>query len=121
MMRNLKMTKRNIFVAASVLVFASVVFIAGTTHGATAADSGKTNVKIDNFTFNPATITIKAGSTVHWTNGDDIPHTVASTDKLFKSKALDTNEDFEYKFDKPGTYDYFCSLHPKMTAKVIVQ
>ena len=104
------------------LLFLRVMaFIAGATHGATPADGEKTNVKIDNFTFNPATITIKAGSTVHWTNGDDIPHTVASTDKLFKSKALDTNDDFEYKFDKPGTYDYFCSLHPKMTAKVIVQ
>jgi plastocyanin len=90
-------------------------------HAAGATDSQQTAVKIDNFTFNPATVTIKAGSTVHWTNGDDIPHTVASTDKLFKSKVMDTNEDFEYKFDKPGTYEYFCSLHPKMTAKVIVQ
>src|SRR6266849_8695542 len=113
--------KRNISIAGFVVILLSVVLIAGATHASTPSEGEKTSVKIDNFTFNPATVTIKAGSTVHWTNGDDIPHTVASTDKLFKSKVMDTNEEFEYTFDKPGTYDYFCSLHPKMTAKVIVQ
>jgi plastocyanin len=78
-------------------------------------------VKIDNFSFSPATLQIKAGTTVTWTNADDIPHTVVSGDKIFKSKALDTDEKFSFTFDKPGTYPYFCSLHPKMTAKVVVQ
>jgi plastocyanin len=78
-------------------------------------------VKIDNFSFSPATLEIKAGTTVTWTNADDIPHTVVSDDKMFKSKALDTDDKFSFKFDKPGSYPYFCSLHPKMTAKVIVQ
>jgi plastocyanin len=78
-------------------------------------------VKIDNFSFSPATITVPLGTTVRWTNRDDIPHTVVSDDKTFKSKALDTDEDFTYTFTKPGTYGYFCSIHPKMTAKVVVQ
>lgn len=78
-------------------------------------------VKIDNFSFSPATLQIKAGTKVTWTNVDDIPHTVVSDDKVFKSKALDTDDKFSFTFDKPGTYPYFCSLHPKMTAKVVVQ
>jgi len=78
-------------------------------------------VKIDNFSFSPATITVPAGTTVRWTNRDDIPHTVVSEDKTFKSKVLDTDEQFTYTFTKPGTYSYFCSIHPKMTAKVVVQ
>jgi len=78
-------------------------------------------VKIDNFSFTPATITVPVGTTVRWTNRDDIPHTVVSDDKTFKSKPLDTDEQFTYTFIKPGTYTYFCSIHPKMTAKVIVQ
>jgi plastocyanin len=78
-------------------------------------------VKIDNFSFSPATITVPAGTTIRWTNHDDIPHTVVSDDKTFKSKVLDTDEQFTYTFTKPGTYNYFCSLHPKMTAKVVVQ
>ena len=80
-----------------------------------------TEVKIDNFSFSPATLEIKAGTTVTWTNADDIPHTVVSNDKVFKSKVLDTDQKFSFTFDKPGTYPYFCSLHPKMTAKVVVQ
>lgn len=78
-------------------------------------------VKIDNFSFSPATLEIKAGTTVTWTNADDIPHTVVSNDKIFKSKVLDTDQKFTFTFDKPGAYPYFCSLHPKMTAKVVVQ
>jgi plastocyanin len=78
-------------------------------------------VKIDNFSFGPAAITVPAGTTVTWTNRDDIPHTVVSDDKVFKSKVLDTDEKFSYTFSKPGTYPYFCSVHPKMTGKVIVQ
>ena len=78
-------------------------------------------VKIDNFSFGPASLTIAAGTKVTWTNRDDIPHTVVSDDKVFKSPVLDTDEKFSYTFTKAGTYPYFCSLHPKMTGKVIVQ
>jgi len=78
-------------------------------------------VKIDNFTFGPKRITVTAGTTVVWTNRDDIPHTVVSDEKLFKSQALDTDDSFSFRFNKPGTYPYFCSLHPKMTGTVVVQ
>jgi len=80
-----------------------------------------TEVKIDNFSFGPGTLTVPVGTTVTWTNRDDIPHTVVSTEGAFKSKVLDTDEKFAYTFSKVGTYPYFCSIHPKMTGKVIVQ
>ena len=88
---------------------------------ADAKSTSDTTVKIDNFSFSPATITVPVGTTVRWTNADDIPHTVVSDDKSFKSKALDTDEQFTYTFSKPGTYGYFCGLHPKMTATIVVR
>jgi plastocyanin len=78
-------------------------------------------IKIDNFSFAPGTVTVKAGTQITWTNGDDIPHTVVSDDKTFKSKVLDTDEKFSFAPTKPGTYSYFCSIHPKMTGKVVVE
>jgi plastocyanin len=78
-------------------------------------------VKIDNFTYAPAAVTVAAGTTVTWTNRDDIPHTVVSPDKVFKSKVLDTDEKFSFVFAKPGRYPYFCSIHPKMTGEVVVR
>ena len=78
-------------------------------------------VKIDNFSFGPTALTVPVGTTVTWTNRDDIPHTVVSTDGVFKSKALDTDDKFSFVFSKPGTYPYFCSVHPKMTGQVIVK
>jgi plastocyanin len=78
-------------------------------------------VKIDNFSFGPATVTVPVGTTVTWTNRDDIPHTAVSTDGVFKSKVMDTDEQFSFVFSKPGTYPYFCSIHPKMTGQIIVQ
>lgn len=78
-------------------------------------------VKIDNFSFGPTELKVAVGTTVTWTNGDDIPHTVVSTDGAFKSKVLDTDEKFSFAFSKAGTYPYFCSIHPKMTGKVVVQ
>jgi plastocyanin len=78
-------------------------------------------VKIDNFSFGPATITVAVGATVTWTNHDDIPHTVVSADGLFKSKVRDTDETFSYTFAKAGTYPYYCSVHPKMTGQVGVR
>ncbi len=90
-----------------------------------AADSGNpapaVEVRIDNFSFAPASVRIAAGATVTWVNHDDIPHTVVSTDRVFKSHALDTGDKFSYTFAKPGRYPYFCGMHPKMTGEVIVQ
>lgn len=87
-----------------------------------AADNPPVAIKIDNFSFSPQTITVPAGTQITWTNQDDIPHTVVSDDKTtFKSRALDTDEKFSFTFTKPGSYTYFCSIHPKMTAKVIVE
>ncbi|HEX3370953.1 MAG TPA: cupredoxin family copper-binding protein [Candidatus Acidoferrales bacterium] len=80
-----------------------------------------TVVKIDNFSFGPAAVTIPAGTTITWTNQDDVPHVVISDDnKMFKSKALDTDDHFSFTFTKPGTYNYYCAIHPKMVAKVVV-
>jgi len=79
-----------------------------------------TGVTIDNFSFSPTPVTVPVGTTLTWTNHDDVPHTVVSDDPKFKSKALDTDEKFSFTFTEPGTYSYFCSIHPKMVAKVIV-
>jgi len=79
------------------------------------------DVKIDNFTYGPAELTVAVGTTVMWANHDDIPHTVVSPDKVFKSKVLDTDEKFSYTFGTPGTFPYFCSIHPKMIGKVVVR
>jgi plastocyanin len=107
-------------VAALVLLFVGSPNLRANTQQAAPAS---VEVKIDNFSFAPATLTVAVGTTVTWTNRDDIPHTVVSTDdpRAFKSKVLDTDENFSYTFTKPGTFPYFCSVHPKMTAKVIVQ
>jgi plastocyanin len=78
-------------------------------------------VKIDNFVFGPQSITVPVGTTVTWTNRDDIPHTAVSADGVFKSKVMDTDEKFSYTFTKVGTYPYYCSVHPKMTGKIVVQ
>lgn len=87
---------------------------------ATPTPAGPT-VKIDNFTFGPTTLMVRAGTTVTWVNRDDIPHTVVATDKAFKSRVMDTDETFSFTFGKPGEYTYFCSLHPHMVGKVVVK
>lgn len=91
------------------------------TGAAARAQSTGVEITIDNFSFTPAIITIKTGTQITWKNRDDIPHTVVSSDNLFKSKALDTDDTFSFTPSKPGTYLYFCSLHPKMTGKVVVE
>jgi len=85
------------------------------------AAAGTAEVKIDNFSFSPTALTVKAGTQITWTNGDDIPHTVVSDGQTFKSKVLGTGEKFTFTAGKPGTYTYSCSIHPNMTGKVIVQ
>jgi plastocyanin len=105
-------------------VVIAVMLLLGGPSNVRAADqpaAASTEVKIDNFSFGPQAITVPIGATVTWTNRDDIPHTVVSTDGTFKSKVRDTDEKFSYTFTKAGTYPYFCSVHPKMTGKVVVQ
>lgn len=119
--------RRSVFIASlSVILMLGIVGLGlGQKNSiALAQDRASTvEVKIDNFSFGPASLTVAVGTTVTWTNRDDIPHTVVSTDdaKTFKSKVLDTDEKFSFTFNKAGTYPYFCSIHPKMTGKVIVQ
>ena len=88
--------------------------------GSTRARAEDTKVSIDNFTFAPAQLTIKVGTTVTWTNHDDIPHTVVSAGK-FRSKTLDTDDSFSFTFTATGDYKYFCSLHPHMTGMIKVE
>ena len=80
-----------------------------------------TKVVVKDFMFMPTPLTVKAGSTVTWTNKDDEPHTVVSDTGVFKSGGMDTNETFSYKFDKPGTYHFTCSIHPRMVGTIVVQ
>jgi plastocyanin len=105
----------NAFAMATMVAAASV-------SGIGAAQAQQANaVIIKNFDFAPMSITVKAGTSVTWKNLDGEPHTVTSVDGLFRSGAIDQNESFTFKFDKPGTYQYLCSIHPRMKAAVIVQ
>jgi plastocyanin len=118
------MTRKNVWVAALVMPVMIALLLLAASPSITAADqpaAASAEVKIDNFSFGPQTVTVPVGATVTWVNHDDIPHTVVSTDGLFKSKVRDTDETFSYTFTKAGTYPYFCSVHPKMTGKVVVQ
>jgi len=99
----------------------TVMFAAAPKLSANPQQAATAEVKIDNFSFGPATLTVAPGTTVTWINRDDIPHTVVSTDSAFKSKVLDTDEKFSFTFTKAGNYPYFCSIHPKMTATVVVK
>lgn len=89
--------------------------------GAAADGPAGQNITIDNFSFAPMQLTIPVGTRITWINKDDVPHTIVSVDRQFKSKALDTDESFSFTFQGPGTYEYFCSVHPKMTGKIVVR
>jgi plastocyanin len=80
-----------------------------------------TKIIIKDFMFSPTPLTVKAGATVTWTNMDDEPHTAVSDTGMFKSGGMDTNESYSYKFDKPGTYHFTCSIHPRMVGTIVVQ
>ncbi|HLW98719.1 MAG TPA: cupredoxin family copper-binding protein [Candidatus Acidoferrales bacterium] len=123
------MLKRSVYItfATAMMLMGFAILAAGNRESTVSArglqdkPAQTAQVKIDNFSFAPPTLTIAVGTTVTWTNQDDIPHNVVSTDKSFKSKVMDTDEKFSFTFTKAGTYDYFCSIHPKMTGKVVVQ
>jgi plastocyanin len=118
------MTRRNLSLSAVALVLplalASVLVLHPTRAKGEAAAS-TLEVRVDNFTFGPATLTVPVNSTVTWVNKDDLPHVIASNDGVFKSKALDTEDKYSYTFSKPGTYAYFCSIHPKMVGTITVK
>jgi plastocyanin len=114
-------TMRSALVAAA-LGAATAVVLAVVVQPSWAQDAAASAVSIDNFTFTPQTLTVKAGSTVTWTNKDDIPHGIASDNNAFRrSKALDTDDKFAFTFTTPGTYKYFCYVHPHMTGTIVVQ
>jgi plastocyanin len=103
------------YIGAIALMFLAV-------HAPAARDRGASAVAIDNFSFSPQTLTVAIGTKVTWINHDDVPHTVVSIDKkTIVSPALDTDEKFSYTFAAPGTNDYYCSVHPHMKGRIIVQ
>src|SRR5258708_32179764 len=119
------MTGKNVWVASfAAAVVIAIVLLLGGSPSVTANDqpsAANAEVKIDNFSFGPQTVTVPVGATVTWTNRDDIPHTVVSTDGLFNSQVRETDERCSYTFAKAASYPYYCSVHPKMTGKVVVQ
>ena len=114
---------KHAFALSTAILFAAVILAISSPRLAVRADTKPepgTEVKIDNFSFGPD-VTIAPGTTVTWTNHDDVPHVVASDSNIFKSRALDTDDRFSFTFTKPGTYVYYCTVHPRMTARVVVQ
>ena len=111
---------KKVALATSIVLVAAAVLLLHPVP-AHSQDNKGTEVKIDNFTFGPDALTVPVNSTVTWVNKDDIPHTVVAKDGAFKSRALDTDQKFSFKFDKAGTYAYYCSVHPKMVGKIVVQ
>jgi plastocyanin len=115
-------TMRSVIVAAALgaatATALSAVVLPGWADNATQASA----VSIDNFTFGPQTLTVKAGTTITWTNKDDIPHGIASANNAFaKSRALDTDDSYSFTFTTPGTYQYFCYIHPHMVGTIVVE
>jgi plastocyanin len=100
--------------------FAAALLLALVSALPAAARAAEIAVKIDNFVFTPQKITVEVGDTVTWTNADDIPHLVVATGH-FRSPALDTDDKYSYTFTAPGTFEYFCGLHPQMQGSVVVE
>jgi plastocyanin len=113
---NIRRTQMVLTVVGMVILGAMGMYVPSV---ADTADSTKVIVK--DFMFNPTPLTVKAGATVTWTNMDDEPHTVVSDTGIFKSGGMDTNESYSFKFDKPGTYHFTCSIHPRMVGTIVVQ
>jgi plastocyanin len=117
--------RRNLFISALIaslpLAIAALLILHPTRAQSEGASAPAMEVRVDNFTFGPETLTVPVNSTVTWVNKDDVPHVIASNDGLFKSKALDTDDKYSYTFRKAGTYPYYCSIHPKMVGKIVVQ
>jgi plastocyanin len=122
--RRNEMTKKKLLFSGLALTLPlalATVLVLHPTRAKSEAAGSPLEVRVDNFTFGPDTLTVPVNSTVTWVNKDDLPHVIASTDGVFKSKALDTDDKYSYTFSKAGTYPYFCSIHPKMVGKIVVQ
>jgi plastocyanin len=107
--------------AVRTLAIAAALWTGAVTLASGAEAAHASRVVIKDFMFAPAALTVKAGTVVSWTNQDNEPHTVASDAGVFRSGALDTDESFSFKFDKPGTYRFLCSIHPYMVGTVTVE
>lgn len=112
---------RSLFIAMVGLTLILAVVLRSTKAIGQAAQPQASEIKVDNFTFSPEVVTVPLNSTITWTNKDDVPHVIASTDGVFRSKGLDTDDRYSFKFTRAGTYTYYCSIHPKMTGKIVVQ
>jgi plastocyanin len=120
---SLHSVRRRVIAAAALLLVGLAVAspVAMAAEAAAAIPAAPPEISIDNFTFGPNALTVKAGTTVKWTNRDDIPHTIIDKQrKVFRSKVLDTDDSFSFTFNQPGTYEYFCGLHPHMTGQIVV-
>ena len=115
-------TVRSAAVAAALGAATATILAAVVLPGRADNAAQSSAVSIDNFTFGPPSLTVKAGTTVTWTNRDDIPHGIASSNNAFsKSKALDTDDSYSFTFATPGTYQYFCYIHPHMVGTIVVE
>lgn len=110
---------KTLFIRTAVLA----AFLTAMALGSASAAADEVKVRIDNFAFTPTTLTVAAGTKLHWVNGDDVPHIVIGVDQdtPIKSPPLDTDDEYVVVLDKPGTYKYFCSLHPHMVGTVVVK
>jgi plastocyanin len=117
------MTKRKLSVAllTAAVLSITVALLSNLTNARSEAKPQTAEVRVDNFTFGPQSLTVPVNTTVTWINRDDIPHVIVSDDGVFRSKGLDTDDKYSFTFTKPGTYPYFCGIHPKMVGKIIVQ
>ena len=107
---------------AALLSGFSLLAVAGEMKDSGSRGAGQNKIEIKDFAFNPQTITVKSGEKITWINRDEEPHTIVSVEKQFKkSSALDTDQEFTVVAGSPGTYSYFCSVHPKMTGMIIVK
>jgi plastocyanin len=113
--------RASIVTVATLVLVGGLLLLAPKVRATDQPSTAAAEVNIDNFSFGPASLTVAVGTEVTWINRDDIPHSIVSTDGAFKSKVRDTDEKFSYTFTKAGTYPYFCSIHPKMTGKIVVQ
>jgi plastocyanin len=100
----------------SLLVAAAMAMMCSASEGAV-----PNSIEVKDFMFMPTTLTVNAGDKVTWVNRDDEPHTVVSDTGMFRSSAMDTDESFSFKFDKPGTYRFTCSIHPRMVGTIVVK
>jgi len=117
------MTKRKLSVAllTAAVLSITVALISNPTKARSEDKPQAAEVRVDNFTFGPQSLTVPVNTTVTWINRDDLPHVIVSNDGAFRSKALDTDDKFSFTFTKAGTYPYFCGIHPKMVGKIVVQ